>query len=54
MAFFKGSSEYFPGVGVIPFEGRNTDNPLALRFYDANKVVAGKTLKRVMREKFST
>ncbi|MBL3655407.1 xylose isomerase [Fulvivirga sediminis] len=40
-----GDKEYFKGIGKIAFEGPETDNPLAFRYYDENKVVAGKTLK---------
>jgi len=38
-------SEYFKGIGKIHFEGRDTDNPLAFRWYDENRVVAGKKMK---------
>ena len=34
----------FKGIDKIPFEGIESDNPLAFRYYDANKKVAGKTL----------
>lgn len=40
-----GSTEYFKGIDKIQFEGKGTDNPLAFRYYDENKVVAGKTMK---------
>ncbi|GJM32148.1 MAG: xylose isomerase [Saprospiraceae bacterium] len=40
-----GDQEYFPGIGRIAFEGRDSDNPLAFKFYDENKVVGGKTMK---------
>jgi xylose isomerase len=36
---------YFPSIGKISFEGRDSDNPMAFRFYDENRVVAGKTMK---------
>lgn len=39
------STTYFPSIGKIKFEGRESDNPLAFRFYDENRVVAGKTMK---------
>ncbi len=45
MSVLIGDKEYFPGIGKIPYEGPESDNPLAFRFYDENKVVAGKTLK---------
>ncbi|GHT68239.1 xylose isomerase [Bacteroidia bacterium] len=36
---------YFPTVGKIPFEGKESKNPLAFRYYDAEKVVYGKKMK---------
>jgi xylose isomerase len=45
MNIIKGEKEFFPGVGQIKFEGRGSDNPLAFKWYDENKVVAGKKLK---------
>ncbi|GAB3221180.1 xylose isomerase [Algoriphagus aestuariicola] len=39
------SKTYFPNIGKIKFEGRESENPLAFRFYDENRVVAGKTMK---------
>ncbi len=41
--------EYFKGVSPIKYEGTETDNPLAYRWYDATKVVAGKTMKEWLR-----
>jgi xylose isomerase len=41
--------EFFTGVGQIQFEGLESDNPLAFRWYDENRVVAGKTMKEHMR-----
>lgn len=40
-----GTTEFFKGIGQIKFEGLESDNPLAFRWYDANRVVAGKTMK---------
>ncbi|GAB2534282.1 xylose isomerase [Rufibacter soli] len=40
-----GDKEFFKGIGQIKFEGLESDNPLAYRWYDENRVVAGKTLK---------
>lgn len=37
--------EYFPGIGKIKFEGKDSKNPLAYRYYDAEKVVLGKKMK---------
>ncbi len=41
---FIGAKEYFPGIGRIPFEGRDSDNPLAFKVYDADKKIGGKTM----------
>ena len=49
MQVLLGDKEYFKGVGQIKFEGPETDNPLAYRYYDENKVVAGKTMKEHFR-----
>lgn len=45
MSFFKGSKEYFPGIGQIKYEGPESKNPLAFKYYDAEKVVMGKKMK---------
>ena len=37
--------EFFKSVQKIKYEGRESDNPFAFKWYDENKVVAGKTLK---------
>ena len=42
-------STYFKNIDPIKFEGKESDNPLAFKYYDENKVVAGKTLKEHMR-----
>ncbi len=41
--------EYFPEIGKIPFEGPESKNPMAFHYYDAERVVAGKTMKEWMR-----
>ncbi len=40
-----GDKEYFKGVPQIKYEGPNSRNPLAFKFYDPEKVVAGKKMK---------
>ncbi len=40
-----GETEFFKGIGQIKFEGLESDNPMAFRWYDENRVIAGKTLK---------
>lgn len=49
MNVITGDREYFPGIGKILFEGRDSDNPLAFKYYDEDKIVAGKTLKEHFR-----
>jgi len=36
--------EFFSGIGKIQFEGRESDNPFAFRWYNPEQVVAGKTM----------
>ena len=36
---------YFPSVEKIKFEGKESKNPMAFRYYDAEKVVYGKPMK---------
>jgi xylose isomerase len=49
MSVVTGNKEFFKGIGKINYEGTQSDNPLAYRWYDENKVVAGKTLKEYLR-----
>jgi xylose isomerase len=49
MSYFVGNKEYFPDIPAIPFEGRGSKNPLSFKFYDKNKVVAGKTMQEHLR-----
>ncbi|MBC6490581.1 xylose isomerase [Flavihumibacter stibioxidans] len=43
------ANEYFKNIGPIQYEGPQTDNPLAFRWYNENHVVAGKTMKEHLR-----
>ncbi|MGF2411813.1 xylose isomerase [Ferruginibacter sp.] len=49
MSVITGDKEFFKGIGQIKFEGTQSDNPLAYRWYDENKIVAGKTMKEYLR-----
>jgi xylose isomerase len=49
MKVVTGKKEYFPGIGKIKYEGKDSTNPLAFKWYDENKVVAGKTMKELFR-----
>ena len=40
-----GNKEYFKGIGTIQFEGNKSDNPLAFKYYNPDKIVAGKTMR---------
>ena len=42
-------SEFFDGVGRVRFEGPDTDNPFAFRYYDADRVVLGKPMSEQLR-----
>ena len=45
-----GEKEYFPFIKeAIKFEGRESDNPLAFKFYDENRLVGGKTMREHLR-----
>ena len=49
MSVITGDKEFFKGIGQIKFEGTQSDNPLAYRWYDENKVIGGKTMKEYLR-----
>ncbi|OIV42186.1 xylose isomerase [Flavobacterium johnsoniae] len=40
-----GDKEYYKGIGQIKFEGKESDNPLAFKYYNPDQVVAGKTMR---------
>ncbi len=46
---YKGKNEAYPGVGKIEFEGRNSKNPLAFKWYDPEESVSGKKMKDHLR-----
>jgi xylose isomerase len=37
--------EYFTGINKIPFEGSESDNPFAFKYYNPDQIVAGKTMR---------
>ena len=39
------AKEFFPGIDKIQFEGKESRNPMAFRYYDAEKVIMGKKMK---------
>jgi xylose isomerase len=46
---FTGDKEYFKGISQIAYEGKGSDNPLAFKAYDAERVVSGKTMEEHLR-----
>jgi len=42
-------SEFFDTVDAIRYEGPDSDNPMAFRWYDADRVVAGRTMAEHLR-----
>lgn len=49
MKVIKGQKEYFKGIHQIAYDGPASKNPLAFKHYDADRVVAGKTMKEHFR-----
>ncbi|MCR4617599.1 MAG: xylose isomerase [Lachnospiraceae bacterium] len=37
--------DFFPNIPEIKFEGKDSKNPLAFKYYDAKKVIMGKTME---------
>jgi xylose isomerase len=37
--------EYFPGIGQIKFEGKDSKNPMAFHYYEPERIVYGKPMK---------
>lgn len=44
-----GRKEYFKNIDKIKYEGRDSDNPLAFKWYKENQKVGGKTMKEHLR-----
>ncbi len=41
--------EYFKNIGKIKFEGESSNNPLAFKYYDPERIVSGKPMKEHLR-----
>ena len=39
------NTEYFKGINKISFEGNESDNPFAFKYYNPDQIVAGKTMR---------
>jgi xylose isomerase len=44
-----GEKEYFPGIKPIKYEGKESDNPLAFKYYDPKRKVGKKTMEEHFR-----
>ena len=49
MSVVTGNTEYFKGISQIQYEGKDSDNPLAFKWYNNEQVVAGKTMNEHFR-----
>lgn len=49
MKVITGEKTWFPGVSQVKYEGPESDNPFAYKWYDENRVVAGKKMKELLR-----
>jgi xylose isomerase len=45
MSVIIGDREFFPGIGRISYEGPSSGNPLAFKYYNENRTVAGKSMR---------
>ncbi|MFW6226575.1 MAG: xylose isomerase [Bacteroidota bacterium] len=49
MDYLAGNKEFFPNIKKIKYEGAESKNPLAYKYYDENQKVGGKTMKDHLR-----
>lgn len=49
MKIIKGDKEYFKGIRAIKYEGNESDNPLAFKYYNPKKKIGKKTMEEHMR-----
>jgi xylose isomerase len=49
MKVVSGTNEFFKNIPQIKYEGPESDNPFAFKWYDENKKVAGKKMKEYLR-----
>lgn len=49
MTVIRGEKEFFKGIPQIKYEGPESDNPFAFRWYDEKKKVRGKTMKEILK-----
>ena len=39
------SSEFYPGIDKIKYEGSDSKNPLSFKHYQADEIILGKSMK---------
>lgn len=49
MEYLIGDKEYFSGIGKIKYEGKDSKNPLAYKYYNPDMKIGGKTMKEIFR-----
>src|SRR6187402_2662287 len=49
MKVITGNKEYFKGIGQVKYEGKESDNPFAFKYYDAKRKVGKKTMEEHFR-----
>jgi xylose isomerase len=49
MSVVIGNKEYFKGIGPIQYEGPQSKNPMAFKWYNPEQVIAGRTMKDYLR-----
>lgn len=49
MSITTGSTTYFPDIDEIPYEGKDSTNPLAFKYYDADQKVGDQTMEDHLR-----
>ena len=42
-------SEYFKGIGQVKYEGKDSKNPLAFKYYNPDEKIGDKTMKEHLR-----
>ena len=42
-------SDYFKDIPQISFKGKDSSDPLSFKYYDANKIILGKTIEEHLR-----
>jgi xylose isomerase len=47
--FYKAQKETYPGIGKIPYEGKDSKNPLSFRWYNPEEEISGKKMKDHLR-----